>query len=198
MIRAGTPDDIERPTGSWVIVDLGFSNKKASCGLAVDDADPVELTFADLQSAVLRLLQAGEGPMNLVLEAPLSAAFDATGNPTGRAPEKREQQTRYWYVGLGCSVLVAATYLLRAVVAANFQREIRLFEGMATFKQRGAKTAHKDDVAALREVIRSRGQVGGSIVPAEGLLVAPDHQLASAFAVSGMEFGVPAVIVADR
>ena len=51
------------------------------------------------------------------------------GNPNGRAVEKEDSQTRYWYNGLGCGVMLAAMYLIRDLHKANISLPIRLFDG---------------------------------------------------------------------
>lgn len=115
-IRAGRLDDLRRDSGLWVFVDIWFSREGKTGGLLVHDEVPRELTFAQLRSELVALAKSGPAPMNLVLEAPLSAAFTALGNPAGRAMEKDATGHRYWYAGLGCQVTMAAAYLLRAML----------------------------------------------------------------------------------
>lgn len=194
MIRAGTAAEATRNSGEWVFVDLGFAEKSRSCGLLRGDGEPDEVSYSQLKVKLLRVVASNDRPLNLLIEAPLSVAFNEHGNPTGRGIEKREGKTRYWYVGLGCSVLVAATYLLRALHDANPRREIRLFEGLASFKPKGVRSSHGNDVVNLRKVIWDGGSTLGSVVPAERLAVSPKHELHSAFRVAGMDFGVPAVV----
>lgn len=197
MIRAGIADEANRHSGEWVFVDLGFAEKAKSCGLLIGNGEAEEVSFSRLQARLLEIIAAGYKPLNLLIEAPLSVAFNEHGNPTGRSIEKRESQTRYWYVGLGCSVLVAATYLLRAIHDARSSRDIRLFEGLASFKPKGMCSSHSSDVHNLRKVIWDDSSKSGFIVPPEKLAVSPKHRLLSAFAVAGMDLGVPAVIVLD-
>ena len=132
--------------------------------------------------------------INVVLEAPLSAAFDANGNPVGRSVEKRDGQSRYWYAGLGCSVLVAATYLLRSIHDQSPVREIRLFEGLVSFKPKGLPSSHSKDVGALRDVAWNHPR---KIVAPTELTLNQGDSIVSAFKVAGMDFGVPPVIVVD-
>ncbi len=197
MIRPGTPAEANRHSGAWVFVDLGFAEKKKSCGLLLGDGIPEEVTFSQLNARLLEVIASSERPLNLLVEAPLSVAFTKDGNPTGRAIEKRGSHTRYWYVGLGCSVLVGATYLLRAIYEANLQREIRLFEGLVSFKPKGIRSSHSNDVVNLRQIVWGDNAVSGHVLSAEKLLVSNKHKLSSAFAVAGMDFGVPAVVVLD-
>jgi hypothetical protein len=195
MIRAGISAEANRHSGEWVFVDLGFAEKAKSCGLLLGEGKPEEVSFSQLKARLLAIVASDHRPLNLLIEAPLSVAFNEHGNPTGRVIEKRESRTRYWYVGLGCSVLVAATYLLRAIHDASPRREIRLFEGLASFKPKGMRSSHSNDVINLRKVIWDGGSTFGFVVPAGKLAVSPKHRLLSAFVVAGMDFGVPAVVV---
>jgi hypothetical protein len=120
-------------------------------------------------------------------------AFSSQGNPLGRLVEKhRDGRTRYWYVGLGCSVLTSATYLLRQLTDSPRTRDIRLFEGFVSFKPKGQNSDHCADVLALRQVVCN---------PSAANVFGPDQlaseakQLRSAFAVAGMDYGIPPVLV---
>lgn len=194
MIRAGLPSEAIQSSGMWAFVDLGFAQAAKSCGLLVGDGEPKEVTFSQLRTEMLELIAAEGDPLNLLIEAPLSVAFNASGNPTGRSIERRETQTRYWYVGLGCCVIVSATYLLRAIYDAQPNREIRLFEGLASFKPKGIPSSHRNDVLNLRKVIWEGNSKSGRIVPPDHLAVAAEDRLQSAFLVAGMDFGIPPVI----
>lgn len=191
MIRAGTPAEVHRHSGVWVFVDLGFAEKARSCGLLIGDGMPEEVSYSQLKTRLLEVIATDAKPLNLLIEAPLSVAFNEHGNPTGRVFEKREGRTRYWYVGLGCSVLVAATYLLRAIHETNPNREIRLFEGFASFKPKGVRSSHSEDVLNLRKVIWDGSP---KPLPPEKLVRSAKHKLLSAFLVAGMDFGVPTVV----
>ncbi len=195
MLRSGVINECNRASGRWVFVDLGFANAKSSCGLLIDDGDPVELTFAHMAGEVCDFARRSSSPMNLVLEAPLSVAFNAAGNPAGRAPEKRGSETRYWYVGLGCTVMVAATYLVRALLNTRSSCDVRLFEGFASFKPKGSKSSHAGDVLALRSAAWTPGTGGGRIIAPQELKLDASDTIQSAFLVAGMDLGVPPVIV---
>lgn len=143
---------------------------------------------------LLEIVASDVSPLNLLIEAPLSVAFNAAGNPTGRSIERRNRQIRYWYLGLGCGVLVAATYLLRAIYDTRPDREIRLFEGLASFKPRGIRSSHSDDVCNLRKIIWEGASKLGCVIPPEKLAVSQEDDLLPAFLVAGMNFGVPPVV----
>lgn len=214
VIRAGRVEEIQVGSGEWVFVDMGFSAKRASCGyLRSIDLRPKDkatcLTFGGVRKNLCELVKRGEGSLNLVLEAPLSVAFDRTGNPVGRKCEKWDKQeekgenqpsgTRYWYVPLGCGVLVPALYLLRAITDASRTREVRLFEAFVSFKEKGVKSDHVKDINALRDLVKARG---GS-TPAgtfDGSVLGPDElavegsTLESAFKVAGLDYGIPPIL----
>ena len=195
-IRAAHVSEANRSSGDWLFVDMGFSEKTRSCGFLDGENMPVRLTFADLVSRLVSVVKTSGPCLNLVIEAPLSVAFDLSGNPVGRTIERRNGQSRCWYFGLGCAVLVASTYLLRNLHSSVPKREIRLFEGFVSFKKKGARSNHCLDVVALRDV--AFGVTGaGRIVPPELLAANPDHAVVSAFRVSGMDCGVPPVLVVD-
>jgi hypothetical protein len=193
MIRAGLPNEATPHSGDWAFVDPGFASRSRSCGLLLSTGTPVNLTFGELRDRLQAIVCKDGEPLNLVLEAPLSVAFAQSGNPTGRAIERRDGKSRYWYVGLGCSVLVSVTYLMRAISDAGPRREVRLFEGFVSFKPKGRPSNHGDDVMNLRRVIHGE-QAVGRVVPPEALASSPEHTVLSAFAVSGMDFGVPPVV----
>lgn len=155
IIRAGTVNEVHPESGDWVFVDLGFAQDgQKSCGLLEPNKAPATYTFGGLVHRLKTLLVDGQLPLNLVLEAPLSVAFSSQGNPLGRLVEKRRDgRTRYWYVGLGCSVLTSATYLLRQLTDSPRTRDIRLFEGFVSFKPKGQSSDHGADVLALRQVV---------------------------------------------
>lgn len=194
MIVPGDRHQARRGSGRWVFVDIGFSRDKRSCGILVDDSEPREVRYGDLVSRIAREMEKSLSPLNLLIEAPLSVAFNADGNPTGRKIEKRGTQHRYWYEPAGAAVLLATMHLLRRLHDMRPSREIRLFEGFASFKPQEACSSHADDVLNLRSVVRGEK---GIIVDEDGLKMRDDDILLSAFAVSGMDFGIPAVVVVE-
>lgn len=195
-IRAGSVDELGRGTGEWVFVDVGFSREGKTGGLLVQEGEPRELTFAQLQAELVRLATAGDRPMNLVLEAPLSAAFTTAGNPAGRSIEKDDSGHRYWYAGLGCQVTIASAYLLRAMLDAGATRDIRLFEAFVSFKSKATKSTHSADVLAMRAVAWGLSGASGRVFSPEELAGPHAESVQSAFKVFGFDVGVPPVIVA--
>lgn len=196
MIRAGTTEEIKADSGKWVIIDIGFANNARSCGLLFADGSPVEMQFGEAVTQICRFTSVAEGPVNLLIEAPLSVAFDVRGNPKGRSIEKQSDgSTRYWYVGLGCGVMTAAMYLIMAVLKSESRVEVRLFEGFVSFKRAGKKRSHCEDVMLLKEVVDNPGRHSNSIVAGESLKINSTDILYSAFLVAGVDLGIPPVIV---
>ena len=195
MIRAGTIGEIKRESGDWVFVDIGFAARKKSCGVVIGNDAPQQLSFAKLVNRLVELVRLNAYPLNIVIEAPLSVTFSDGGNPTPRSIEKWGEKTRYWYTGLGCGVLVAAMYLLRAIESAEPNREVRLFEGFVSFKEKGLKSSHTSDVAALRDIAWNPEKHDKAIVPANQLTIRGTDTISSAFKVIGLDYGVPPVLV---
>jgi hypothetical protein len=195
-MRAGRPEEIRADSGTWVIIDIGFSNSARSCGLLLEDGSPVEMQFGEAVDEISKyLLSVAEGPVNLLIEAPLSVAFDLRGNPKGRSVERQNGSTRYWYVGLGCGVMVAAMYLIKALMKAQPNADVRLFEGFVSYKQAGKKRTHCDDIALLREVVNNPDRYSDAIVAGDSLKIDPTDTLNSAFLVAGVDLGIPPIIM---
>jgi len=197
MISPGNKSDVIWDRGKWIFLDIGFSSKGRTCGLAFGDGSPQKLTYGAATRSIVDNLRNEEGLINLVIEAPLSVSFDKNGNPKGRKIEKRDSDTRYWYAGLGCAVMTAAMYLIRDIHEATKHSpniEVRLFEGFVSFKEN--ETDHRDDVCALREKVRNAAWHQKSVVGPEDLITSEEDKICSAFRVAGLDFGVPAVIIA--
>jgi hypothetical protein len=197
MIHAGTVADIHWDSGTWVFLDIGFSKKKKSCGLLVHDAKPYEFQFCKARSLILDAVAGATGPVNVTIEAPLSVAFDKSGNPNGRSIEKQGAKTRYWYSGLGCAVMVAAMYLVRGIQESCPKQDVRLFEGFVSYKDPNVESDHLHDVRLMRQVVKDPVVNAASIVAPGSLKMASDDKLISAFCVAGFDCGVPPVIKCD-
>jgi hypothetical protein len=191
MIHPGKRSQIGWGDGNWIFLDIGFSGKARTCGLLVGDGVPRCLKFADAKSEIKSAI-ANSPVVNLVIEAPLSVCFDPQGNPSGRSIEIENSKSRYWYVGPGCSVMVAAMYLLRELSSAD-QGSIRLFEAFVSYKL-GKKSNHQEDVIAMRQVVRYPARFQSAIYEGDQLKRNQSDTLFSAFKVLGLDFGVPAVI----
>jgi hypothetical protein len=92
--------------------------------------------------------------------------------------------------------MTSALYLLRGLNDSQPQREVRLFEGFVSFKPRDITSSHRADVEALRAVVFDGAQAGSRVIaPSEFPITATDL-VSSAFAVAGLDFGVPPVVAA--
>src|SRR5258705_5958272 len=111
MIRAGDASRIAWTDRSWIFLDVGFSADARTSGLIIDDEEPECLRISDAAHRIVDKIARSKGETNLLIEAPLSVCFSPSGNPTGRSIEKEDGKTRYWYIGAGCAVMVAALYL---------------------------------------------------------------------------------------
>lgn len=192
MIHAGKRSEIAWGDGNWIVLDIGFSEKARSCGLLVGEGVPRCLKFAEAKSEIKSAI-ANLPTFNLVIEASLSVSFNAHGNPSSRSIEIEDSKSRYWYVGPGCTVMVAAMYLLRELCSPDQKCSIRLFEGFISYKF-GAKSNHQEDVIALRQVIRDPARFQSAIYEGGELKRNESDELFSAFRVLGFDFGIPAVI----
>jgi hypothetical protein len=197
MINAGTIEDILWKSGTWVFLDIGFSKRKKSCGLLVHDGEPSEFQFKEARALILEIASMAAGPVNLAIGAPLSVAFDKSGNPSGRSIERQGGKTRYWYNGLGCAVMVSAMYLVRAIHNSCPKRDVRLFEGFISYKDSKGESDHLRDVLLMRQVVKEPVTNVASIIAPSSLRMAIDDQLVSAFCVAGLDCGVPPVIKCD-
>ncbi|MDH4241392.1 MAG: hypothetical protein OEW48_17680 [Phycisphaerae bacterium] len=199
MIYAGKVNDISWAKGIWLILDIGFSNNKKTCGIVLGDNKADKLKFNDAIDEVVRI--ATEKPLlNLVIEAPLSVAFDRLGNPKARSIEKKGVENRLWYVGPGCAVLVAAMYLMRKLYDSRPAADIKLFEGFVSYKSKAARSSHLGDVELLRKAIKSRRTLKHHVIKPGDLKIDRDDNIRSAFEVMNMKDidpGIPPVIKVD-
>ena len=193
MIRPGSTNEVTLKSGKWVFIDIGFANKAKSCGVLFDDGSPEELTFSQAVKKICKFVKANDTPVNLVIEAPLSVAFDSNGNPKGRRIEKQNKKTRYWYVSLGTTVMVGAMYLIKAIIDFEPTAEIRLFEGFVSFKDSNTRTNHSRDVLMLRDIVIKEDRE--AIISPESLKMDDSDLLKSAFWVAGVDLGVPPVLI---
>lgn len=195
MIRAGRIDEVSPTSGTWVFLDIGFANKAKSCGLLLGEGKPQEVTFNDAILSICDFINKSNAPVNLVIEAPLSVTFDIHGNPKGRSIEKQDKKTRYWYVSLGTTVMVAAIYLVKAIYDSKPNNEVRLFEGFVSFKDSSAKSNHSNDVLILRDIVNNSHVDTKAIVSPDDLRKDTTDKIQSAFLVAGLDFGIPPILL---
>lgn len=129
-------------------VDMGFSGKTASAGFAYlmsrnESCLSRNLTFSDCVHAVAEKVRQ-QGDLILLLEAPLSAAFDAKGNPQPRGRFESHPKPRWWSLGPGASMSLAAMHFLRRLVGVVCpESRIYLIEGYVV----GTDSGKDSDVA---------------------------------------------------
>ncbi|MDD4984724.1 MAG: hypothetical protein PHQ43_02880 [Dehalococcoidales bacterium] len=128
-----------------------------------------------------------------MIEAPLSVAFDKYGNPKGRSIDKRGNQKRYWYVGPGCVVMVATLYLMKRILEINPDCNIKLFEGLVSYKIKTKRSNHLEDVILLRDAIKAPDSYRYICEPSS-LSVDRTDIIESVSNLFGMDFGIPPVI----
>ena len=188
-IIAGSTTNINKDSGQWLIVDIGFSSTDPSCGVWNGTGIPSVVTFGDLVELVRGEVQeTGPQGLNLLLEAPLSVAFQQNGNPTRRSCDSQGGKHRDWYVNAGATTLIAAGRLLRKLDGCQGQGNISLFEGFVSFKRSEDRPrskaerieAHKRDVLKLKNAVwtRANAQI---IDPRELQQKNTDHLIESAF-----------------
>ena len=146
-IRAGKVVNVNMESGDWFIVDIGWVNH----GFAIGQQPAEKVGRRELVKQLVG--QATEGtsrPLNLLLEAPLSMAFDCHGNPMIRSFESPDGiGPRRWYMNAGPSTMLSAVTVLDELSRHRLRRRIRLFEGFAPLQ--GEDDA--EVVNMLRQVI---------------------------------------------
>ena len=153
--------------------------------------------FSCAKHLILEHVQNTKTLTNLVIEAPLSVCFNEDGNPTPREQVERvevdgEIKFRRWHQVGG--IMIAAMYVIRAIVDANPKRPVRLFEGFVSYKAKGVRSNHCRDVTLLREVIQEPEKFAECIHSSESLSGNSTNRIESAFKPCGLDCGVPAVI----
>lgn len=128
-----------------VAVDLGFSGASKSCGVACHSTSAQlrsqTYTFAEAIRAVADSTRRAREAV-LILEAPLSAAFDAAGNPCPRHEIERSGKPRWWSLRAGATMSLAALHFCRGLqnqLPDNFR--LHLVEGFVTGDASGEHSA---------------------------------------------------------
>ncbi len=191
-LQAGSKSELLVTTHPWVILDIGFSQNK-SCGLILGSCEPICLNFGETCRAVADWINHQNSPINLMIEAPLSMAFDLKDNPVPRKVEKLGSITRPWYSGPGATVLVAAIHLIAYLRDRCPDASIVLFEGFVSFKPREGKSDHRWDANRLSESVRS-GPSASVEFWDEADLRADGTTLMSVFVPCGFNPGIPAIV----
>ena len=95
-IYSGTVDDVRPDSGDWIIVDLsiseadaGLTESGAPCCVYRPGGDLHESTFGEAANLIIEAAGEAGQPLNLLIDAPLSAAFDKGPQPH---PEEHRAQ----------------------------------------------------------------------------------------------------------
>ena len=142
-IVAGQCDQVRPGSGDWLIVDIGMTMTRPSSGVWHGPGTLCTKNFGNLLKLAIRKVEERCDPtLNLLIEAPLSVARQENGAPSFRSFEKRGSEHRYWHEDGGATTLLAAQYLLRKLYECQTRkRNVRLFEGFASFKNKSAESA---------------------------------------------------------
>ena len=168
-IIAGTEKQIKKGPDDWLIIDIGNRSRNKSCGVWYTAGKLETVHFGRLKKMTLEIAKDdGRGPLNMVIEAPLSLAKLTNAKLTNGNSARRPCDTypghspKDWHHGPGATTLVAALLVLRDLHEyEQRRRQIRLFEGHVAFKTgtdyityyKDAKTHHEADALALKDAI---------------------------------------------
>lgn len=192
MILAGKFEELENPTGIWCYLDIGFSRRETT-GIAIENRPAKCVSYATARDMIASLGRHIDEPLNLVIEAPLSVAFDANGNPVGRSCERFRGQTRYWYVGPGAVVTLSTIYLLNSLASSFRENDLRIFEGFVSFKKKASDHAYDADL--LRTAVQGgRDRINAQFFAPCDLKQNSSDQLMSVIELDGRDIGIPPVI----
>jgi hypothetical protein len=136
-----------------IAVDLGFSGKKASCGVAFSAFSERPrgsgMQFYRAADRVGQFITEHKASV-LILEAPLSASFTSSGNPQPRGEFEHEDQARWWSMSPGAAMALAALFFLRRInhAQANRKHKTHVIEGFLSYNDLRGDSAV---AAALRD-----------------------------------------------
>ena len=74
-------------------LDIGFSEKNASCGLLFGGGNPSNVRFHEAKCGIVSAIAKSAGAVNLVIEAPLFVTLDKAGNPQVGVSKKAQNPT---------------------------------------------------------------------------------------------------------
>lgn len=142
MYRYSTAIDLDLPL---LGIDLGYSAKTKSCGVARSGSDVVHaLCFGECIDHVVRLIRE-HGVHVLILEAVLSTYHNSEGNPEIRG---EFEKGRGWYHGPGVTTFAAAIRFLDQLdQRLSPGVTLPLVEGFLSYKP--TRTTHEDDARRL-------------------------------------------------
>lgn len=133
-------------------VDLGYSSKAKSCGIALsDNSMAVCCTFGNALAKVAAIITA-DPKLVLVLEGVTSTSHCAKGNPRDRGAFEKG---RSWYYGPGAVTLLAVVRFLAELdkLLPDIQ-VVDLAEAFLSNKQR--RSGHQNDASLIAKTFWSR------------------------------------------
>ena len=176
----------------WAFLDIGFSGKSKTSGLLLPGmSEAKNVLWKASKTQIIECAKQKSGALHLMIEAPLSMAFDQAGNPIGRKFEKRGNKTRYWYLQGGAVTMVAASLLI-ADAWNDADVNIILYEAFLSFKTQ--KTDHKADAVLMRDAIGGRN---AGVRYSESIKLNTSDKLFSSTHKFGMDFGIPPTFLID-
>jgi len=129
-----------------VVVDLGYSAQRRSCGIFwTGAAQPLELAFGDAVRHTAHVIERLEKPL-LVLEAVLSTYHTPSGNPDIRGEFERGKG---WYYGAGVLSFAGALRFLQVLAECLGKRCVYLAEAFLSNKD--TPTAHAEDAVLIHQ-----------------------------------------------
>jgi hypothetical protein len=152
-----------------IAVDLGYSARRKSCGLALGTDDTsMNCMFGHCIRRTAEAIRSADGAVVLAVEAVLCTRHDnVTGNPIARMPAERGRE---WYRQPGVVTFAAALrFLDRLHHLVPSGMTVNLAE--AFLSNKAARTGHADDAA---RIARGFWRVPPVELPA-GLEVASPH-----------------------
>ena len=158
-----------------VAVDLGFSGNERTTGVAwalPSQSDAKKHQFGEAVTAVVEKCRSLV-EVTLILEAPLSAAFDDLGNPRPRGDFERKPQSRWWSAGSGAATALSALFFLRQLYfeLKTASVTIHLVEGFVSGVDSGDHVATVSLSVALRDGFCGKRQCQWHSVTDEGNVV---------------------------
>ena len=167
-IVAGLEGQVNCNCGDWLIIDIGMSSTRRTCGVWCDPDTFKVMHFYELKNVLTDRAKIDDrGPLNLAIEATLSVAFLPNGNPGYRLCDiyepfpNQKPESKHWNQNGGRATILAAQFLLRELHESQpKKRQIRLFEGHVAFKRyidykpfEKETNPHLKDVLVLKNAI---------------------------------------------
>lgn len=137
--------DRPRQLSPLIVLDIGYSERAKSCGLAwTGQRASVQLRFGEAVAEVAKLVVALGEPV-LALEAPLSTFHNSLGNPAIRGDF---ETGRGWYWGPGAVALIAARRFLEELAHSLASgRQVLLAEAFLSNKRQ--RSRHSTDASTI-------------------------------------------------